>query len=188
MVQAVRADDRLRGAGVAVRVVLARPDAFGLLGGSADGSARAQEPHRARAGPLQQVVRPPGGQLQGVIAWALDHRLAMVADCGGLVRRCARAAGHVRRRRLRAGERPERDQRSSSRRRRGRTWSTRASRRRRSRGSRARTRRCATRTPRSARALDVGAARRTWRKRLRADGPEERARHQPGRLGRGAAR
>ena len=35
VVRAVRADDRLLGAGVAVRVVLARPDAVGLLARSA---------------------------------------------------------------------------------------------------------------------------------------------------------
>ena len=36
VVQAVRADHRLLGAGVAVRLLLARPDALGLLGGPAD--------------------------------------------------------------------------------------------------------------------------------------------------------
>ena len=41
VVQTVRADDRLLGARVAVRVLLARPDALGVLGGPA--RARGQE-------------------------------------------------------------------------------------------------------------------------------------------------
>ena len=50
---------------------------------------------------------------KSVIAWALDHRFAMVADRGGILRRRHRAAGDVGRRRLRAAERPERGERTA---------------------------------------------------------------------------
>ena len=60
VVQAVRADDRLRGAGVALRLVLARPDALGVLARSADRGARAAESDRPDARPVQRLVRPAG--------------------------------------------------------------------------------------------------------------------------------
>ena len=75
VVQAVRAHDRLRRARVALRVVLARPDALGVLARSAGRGARAPQPDRARARALQPVVRPAGGGYKRLIAWALDHRV-----------------------------------------------------------------------------------------------------------------
>ena len=63
VVRAVRADHRLFGAGLAVRVVLARSDAVGLLAGSAR-AARAAVLHHPLARPVQRVVRPPGRRLQ----------------------------------------------------------------------------------------------------------------------------
>ena len=94
------------------------------------------------ARPLQPLVRPAGRPLQG------RHRLGARPPAGdGRCSRSARSSARsrcrstVRRRRLRAGERPQRDQHRSWRRRRARTSSTRGSRRRRSRGWRARTRR-----------------------------------------------
>ena len=68
VVQAVRADHRLLGAGVAVRVVLARPDAVGVLARPAP-DARTALVARAAAGAVQQLVRPAGGALQA------GHRL-----------------------------------------------------------------------------------------------------------------
>ena len=81
VVQAVRAHHRGVGAGVAVRLLLARPDALGLLAGSRRSRrTSAQGPDRARARPLQPLVRPAGGALPAASSrWALDHRLAMVA-------------------------------------------------------------------------------------------------------------
>ena len=76
VVQAVRADHRLLGAGVAVRLVLARPDAVGLLAGPAARGARAAELDRPRARPLQPLVRPPGRPLQG------GHRLGARPPAG----------------------------------------------------------------------------------------------------------
>ena len=64
VVQAVRPDDRLLGAGVAVRVVLARPDALGVLARSAQ-AARAAAAALARPRPLQSLVRSPRRELQG---------------------------------------------------------------------------------------------------------------------------
>ena len=49
---------RLLGDGLALRLVLARPDAVGLLGRSADRGPRAQESDRAGARPVQPLVRP----------------------------------------------------------------------------------------------------------------------------------
>ena len=65
VVRAVRADHRLLGAGVAVRVVLARPDAVGLLARSARADRSSAGLHHALARPLQRLVRPPGRSLQG---------------------------------------------------------------------------------------------------------------------------
>jgi HAE1 family hydrophobic/amphiphilic exporter-1 len=58
--QAVRPDDRLRGARLALRLVLARPDAVGLLARSAARGARAsQAGHRSPARwTVQRLVRP----------------------------------------------------------------------------------------------------------------------------------
>ena len=91
MVQAVRPDDRLLGAGVALRVVLARPDALGLW--------------PDRHGPLQTrwFMSPLLGyfnlwfdrqaeRYKGVIAWALDHRSRCYAG-GRVLRRRPGAAG-----------------------------------------------------------------------------------------------
>ena len=64
VVRAVRADDRLLGAGVAVRVVLARPDAVGVLARSARADREARRSCIARARPVQRVVRSPGRTLQ----------------------------------------------------------------------------------------------------------------------------
>ena len=63
VVQAVRADHRLLGAGVAVRVVLARPDAVGLLARSRhrDGEAVVR---LARSRQVQPLVRSPHRELQ----------------------------------------------------------------------------------------------------------------------------
>ena len=63
VVQAVRADDRVRGARLALRLVLARPDALGVLGRPAGRGARAPKSGRARARPLQHVVQPAGRPL-----------------------------------------------------------------------------------------------------------------------------
>ncbi len=64
VVRAVRADDRVRGARVALRVVLARPDALGVLGGSADrGTAGAAIRWRAHSG-ASMPVRSPDRSLQ----------------------------------------------------------------------------------------------------------------------------
>ena len=63
VVRAVRADHRLLGAGLAVRVVLARSDAVGLLAGSAR-AAGAAVLHHPLARPVQRLVRPPGRPLQ----------------------------------------------------------------------------------------------------------------------------
>ena len=57
------ADHRVLGAGVAVRVVLARPDALGLLARSAP-AARAAATVLAHPGPLQPLVRPARRRLQ----------------------------------------------------------------------------------------------------------------------------
>ena len=62
VVRAIRADDRLLGDGVAVRVVLARPDAVGLLARPAHAD-RAAQLHLARPRPLQpagSTARPTG--------------------------------------------------------------------------------------------------------------------------------
>ena len=135
-----------------------------------------RKPIARDARPLQPLVRPAGRPLQG------RHRLGARPPAGdGAARR-----RHVRRRardvgegivgaRLRAGERPERDQHDRSRRRRARTWSTPGSRRRRPRGSPARTPRCATPTPRSARPCRSGAVGGRGA-HLRAAGAEGRAR------------
>ena len=64
VVQAVRAHDRLLGAGVAVRVVLARPDALGLLARSAPAAGGARLDHAA-ARPVQRLVQPAGRRVQG---------------------------------------------------------------------------------------------------------------------------
>ena len=64
VVQAVRADDRLLGAGLALRLVLARPDALGLLARPARPDAHALV-HQPLARLLQPLVRPPGRALQG---------------------------------------------------------------------------------------------------------------------------
>ena len=111
VVQAVRAHHRLRGAGVALRVLLARPDALGLLGGPADRGARAAESDRPDARPLQPLVRPawrtatkassPGRSTTGW-RWCCSPRGTFV----GAIAMQARARG----RGLRAGERPQRDQ------------------------------------------------------------------------------
>ena len=58
-----------RGARLALRVVLARPDAVGVLARSAARGARAAQSDRARARAVQPLVRPAGGSLQG------SHRL-----------------------------------------------------------------------------------------------------------------
>ena len=60
VVQAVRADDRVRRAGVAVRVVLARPDAVGVLGRSAPaGRARRRgSPARSTGSTTGSTGRP----------------------------------------------------------------------------------------------------------------------------------
>ena len=89
VVRAVRADDRLLGAGVAVRVVLARPDAVGVLARSAhaDGAAAVA---LAAARPVQPLVRPPGRALQerdragrSTTAWSMVA-LAIAAFVGAL--------------------------------------------------------------------------------------------------------
>ncbi len=64
VVQAIRADDRLRRARLALRVVLARSDAVGVLARSAARSASAAERARAGARPVQRVVRPAGRRVQ----------------------------------------------------------------------------------------------------------------------------
>src|SRR3954467_9826817 len=63
-VKAVRPHHRVVGDGVALRLVLARPDALGLLAGSAGRSARASEPGGAYPGQIQQMVQQAGGALQ----------------------------------------------------------------------------------------------------------------------------
>ena len=77
VVQAVRAHHRLLGAGVALGLVLARPDALGLLARSARGAGEAGVDHPG-ARPVQCLVQPARDRYKGVIAWALDHRAAMV--------------------------------------------------------------------------------------------------------------
>ena len=80
VVRAVRADDRVLGDGVAVRVVLARPDAVGGVGGPA---SRASRPS-ARGSRASSTLRPRcstrlTGLLQDAsIGWALRHRFLMV--------------------------------------------------------------------------------------------------------------
>ena len=64
MVQALRPHDRLVGARVAVRLVLPRPDALGVLARSAQ-AARAAAVAVAPPGPIQSLVRSPGRRLQG---------------------------------------------------------------------------------------------------------------------------
>ena len=59
VVQAVRADDCVLGARVALRVLLARSDAVGLLAGSAHADGAAPVP-LAAARPFQSLVRSPG--------------------------------------------------------------------------------------------------------------------------------
>ena len=84
VVQAVRADHRLLGAGVALRLVLARPDALGVL-------ARSAAPRRtSTATPISRTLDRfntwfdrQAERYKRVIAWALDHRLAMVALAAG---------------------------------------------------------------------------------------------------------
>ena len=98
VVQAVRADHRLRGARVAVRLVLARPDALGVLGRSAGRGARAPQSDRARARPVQRLVQPAGRPLHA--RHRLGARPPLVdgdARRRGLRRR-DRPAGAVRRR------------------------------------------------------------------------------------------
>ena len=56
--------------------LLARPDALGLLARPADRGARAAEPDRPDARPLQPLVRPAGGPLQG------RHRLGAGPPAG----------------------------------------------------------------------------------------------------------
>src|SRR6185437_270964 len=65
VVPALRVDDCLRRAGLALRLVLARSDAFGVLARSRDRGARASRVDLTQAGDIQQVVRQAGGQLQG---------------------------------------------------------------------------------------------------------------------------
>ena len=107
MVQTIRAHHRVRRAGVAVRVVLARSDAVGLLARPAQACRREGMDH-ATARQVQSPVCPAdrrlcqshwlgtrpsmgdGGARPGVVLWRID------------------AAGEVRRRRLRAALRPER--------------------------------------------------------------------------------
>ena len=92
MVQAVRPHHRLVGAGVAVRVVLPRPDALGVLARSAQ-AARAAAVAVAPPGPIQSLVRSPGGGLQerdrlGARSSGVDGD---AGDCE--LRRRARASG-----------------------------------------------------------------------------------------------
>ena len=113
------------------------PDAVGLLGRSPDRGARAAEPDRPDARALQPLVRPAGRALQG------RDRLGAGPPAGdGADRAAARSSARSRcRRRLwaaRASSRSATGARSasSSRRRRGRAWSTPGSRPRKWRGSR----------------------------------------------------
>ena len=105
VVRAVRADHRLLGAGVAVRVVLARPDAVGLLARSAR-AAGAARLHHALARPVQRtgsIARPSATRRSsaGRSTTAGDGRAR-----GRVVRRRARAAGaRHRRRRVLPGDR-----------------------------------------------------------------------------------
>ena len=98
VVQAVCADHRLLGDGVAVCVLLARPDAVGVLARPAP-HARTALVAGALAGALQHLVRSAGRALQG------RHRLGArpsLRDDGagaGLVCRRAGAAGRGHRRR-----------------------------------------------------------------------------------------
>jgi hypothetical protein len=93
--------------GVAVRVVLARPHAVGLLARPARGGG-AEGPGHARHRPLQPVVRPPGAPVPR------RHRVGArpPQDDGRPgrrhLRRRHRPPGHGRRLRLHPGERPQR--------------------------------------------------------------------------------
>ncbi|CAA9346906.1 MAG: RND efflux system, inner membrane transporter, partial [uncultured Gemmatimonadaceae bacterium] len=62
VVQAVRAHDRVLGARFALRLLLARPDALGLLARPARARGEEVAPDEV-AGPLQQLVQPPGRAL-----------------------------------------------------------------------------------------------------------------------------
>ena len=80
MVQAVRADDRLLGAGVAVRVVLARPDALGVLARSARAGRSSEAWITRQLDRFNEWFNRAGGGLQEASSrWALDHRAAMVS-------------------------------------------------------------------------------------------------------------
>ena len=151
VVRAVRADDRVLGAGVAVRLVLARPDAVGLLARSARARpSSARSSAAGSTGSTHWFNRQAEGYKR-VIAWALDHRWSMVALATVVVRRRPRAAGARDRRRRRSSRcRTSRSSTSSSRRRPARTSRTRGSRPRRWRGSRGRSRRWPTPTRPSA--------------------------------------
>ena len=102
------------GSRFAVRFVLARPDAVGLLGRSAGRSARAPQSDRAHAREIQQWFNRQAERYKRLIAWALDHRVAMVRIAIGVVRRRARASGG-RTRRRRASSEPRISRRSTSR-------------------------------------------------------------------------
>ncbi len=94
VLQAVRAHDRGGGARVALRVVLARPDALGVLARSAARGARASQSDRASARAVQPVVRPRRPIATSASSrWALDHRWTDDRHRGGVVRRRDRAAG-----------------------------------------------------------------------------------------------
>jgi HAE1 family hydrophobic/amphiphilic exporter-1 len=82
VVQAVRAHHRVLGARVAVRVVLARPDALGLLADPHVPEEQEVAPDEG-ARPLQRWFNRQAEGYKRVIAWALDHRAAMMAMAVG---------------------------------------------------------------------------------------------------------
>ena len=126
VVQAVRADDGVVGAGLAVHLVLARPDAVGALARSAQAGASQGVDH-ASARRFNRWFDRLGERYHDVLAWALDHRMAMAGDRGWLVRRSR--SGCRSRSAARTSCRPPiaARSRSTSMRRRARTSSTRRS-------------------------------------------------------------
>ena len=110
MVQAIRAHDRGRRARLALRLLLARPDALGLLGRPAARGTRAAQHRRAHARAVQSLVRRAGRAYKHGIAWALEHRAIMIAIAVGTFVVAIVLQVAVRRVRLRSGERPQRDQ------------------------------------------------------------------------------
>ena len=106
VVQALRPDDCLRRAGLAVRLLLARPDAVRLLARSARREEHEKLAYHPALDRFNHWFDRRTEDYERLIGWALDHRWTMVAIAvASFVGALCLQATH-RRRRLRAGGRP----------------------------------------------------------------------------------